>query len=59
MANYLSITELQKNYQKVLRTMQRTQERIIITRYGKPAAALIPIEDYEVIQKVKKSTRKS
>lgn len=53
MTTTLKLSEIQKNYSKVLRSIERTGERIIVTRRGRPAAALVPIEDYELILKLK------
>jgi prevent-host-death family protein len=36
----------------VLAKTDYTKERFVITKHGRPAAALIPIEEYELLQQV-------
>lgn len=42
----VSTTELRRRFSHYLQRVERDGEHLIITRYGKDVAALIPIDDY-------------
>ena len=44
----MSITNARRNFSKLLDRVDRG-ERIVITRYGKPFVALIPISDFRLL----------
>jgi prevent-host-death family protein len=52
----MSVTEARRNFGGLLDRAERG-ERIVITRYGKPFVAVIPIMDLRVLIASKKSKR--
>jgi len=44
----MSVTDAPRNFGKLLDRVERG-ERIVITRYGKPFVALIPIADFQFL----------
>jgi prevent-host-death family protein len=48
----MSVTVARRNFGKLLDRVERG-ERIVITRYGKPFVALIPISDLELLAQTK------
>jgi prevent-host-death family protein len=48
----MSVTDARRNFGKLLNRVERG-ERIVITRYGKPFVALIPISDLELLAQTK------
>ena len=54
MRSTMSVTDARRNFGKLLDRVERG-ERIVITRYGKPFVAVIPIPDLRLIQKAKSS----
>jgi prevent-host-death family protein len=45
-----TITEARRNFSKVLNRAKRG-DRIILHRHGKPAGAIVPIEDLELVER--------
>lgn len=41
-------------FSSIIDRVEIENERIILIRYGKPVAAIVPIEDYELLQQTKK-----
>ncbi len=54
MRSTMSVTDARRNFGKLLDRVERG-ERIVITRYGKPFVAVIPIPDLRVLEKRKSS----
>jgi prevent-host-death family protein len=52
MRSTMSVTVARRNFGKLLDRVERG-ERIVITRYGKPFVALIPISDLELLAQTK------
>lgn len=52
----MSVTDARRNFGKLLDRVERG-ERIVITRYGKPFVAVIPIPDLQLLTQTK-ATRK-
>jgi len=53
----ISVTDARRNFGKLLDRVERG-ERIVITRYGKPFVAAIPISDLQLLAQTK-ATRKT
>ena len=47
-----SAVELRENLHDILLRAQYEHERVTITRHGKPVAAIVPLEDLELIQEI-------
>jgi prevent-host-death family protein len=52
MRSTMSVTDARRKFGKLLDRIERG-ERIVITRYGKPFAALIPISDLDLLAQTK------
>lgn len=52
MASTMSVTDARRNFGKLLDRVEQG-ERIIITRYGKPFVAVIPIADFRLVVNLK------
>jgi prevent-host-death family protein len=50
MRSAMSVTDARRNFGKLL----ERGERIVITRYGKPFVAVIPIKDLQLLARSKK-----
>jgi prevent-host-death family protein len=50
-SNYVSSVDLRHNTAAVLSRVATGGERIVLTRNGKPVAALVPFEDFKQIEK--------
>jgi chromosome partitioning protein len=48
----MSISDARRKFASLLDRVERG-ERVIITRYGKPFAAVIPISDYKLLARFK------
>jgi len=48
----MSVTDARRNFGKLLDRVERG-ERIVITRYGKPFVAVIPISDLQLLARTK------
>ena len=48
----LSIGEVRKGLVNVLERVEESKERLIITRRNKPVAALVPIDDAALLEKL-------
>jgi prevent-host-death family protein len=46
MRSTMSVTDARRNFSKLLEGVERG-ERIVVTRYGKPFVAVIPISDFQ------------
>ena len=57
MRSTMSVTDARRNFGKLLDRVERG-ERIVITRYGKPFAAVIPISDIRFFVQSKKQLKK-
>jgi len=53
----MSVTEARRNFSKLLDRVERG-EQIVITRYGKPFVAVIPILDLRFLKPRKKPFKK-
>jgi len=51
MRKSLGVTEARKEFRNVIEQVQYRGDSYIISRYGKPAAAIVPIEMYESWQR--------
>jgi prevent-host-death family protein len=47
-----SAVELRENLHDILLRTQYEHERIIVTRHGKPVAAIVPLEDLELLREI-------
>jgi prevent-host-death family protein len=47
MEKTLGVTEARKQFSDVVERVQHQGDTYLISRYGKPAAALVPVEVYE------------
>jgi prevent-host-death family protein len=52
MGSTMSVTDAHRNFSKLLDRVERCQ-RIVITRHGKPFAAVIPISDLQLLPQTK------
>jgi prevent-host-death family protein len=60
MVEVISSSRFRTEIKRVLNEVGYGQKQYIIERFGEPAAAVISVEDYEVLQEVKqKKARKS
>jgi prevent-host-death family protein len=50
MTTYLTVTEVKAKLNELVEETDRTLERVIITRHGKPAAILMSITDFEGLE---------
>jgi len=57
MRSTMSVTEARRNFSKLLDRVERG-EQIVITRYGKPFVAVIPILDLRFLKPRKKPFKK-
>ena len=48
----LSIAELRKGFENAIGRVERGKERMIITRRDEPVAALVPVDDAALLQKI-------
>lgn len=48
----MSVAEARNNLAEVVNKVSYGGERIVFTRHGKPAAALVHVEDYEFLQRL-------
>lgn len=48
--NKLSIVELRKSISEVINATHYTKERHVVVRHNKPVAAIVSIEDYELLE---------
>lgn len=51
MAKKLGVTEARKEFSSIVEQVQYRGDSYVISRYGKPAAAVVPIEVYESWQR--------
>ena len=52
MRSTMSVTDARRSFGKLLDHVERG-ERIVITRYGKPFVAVIPISDLQLLTRTK------
>ncbi|MHB9024870.1 MAG: type II toxin-antitoxin system Phd/YefM family antitoxin [Armatimonadota bacterium] len=50
--NQMAIGEVRKQLADICDQVKYTGESVIITKHGKPATAIVPIEDYELLQEM-------
>ena len=55
---HTSMTELRKTMSDTINKVTYTKERVIIEKDGKPAAALVSIEDLEVLEALEAAEEK-
>jgi prevent-host-death family protein len=48
----LSVAKARKNFSTLLKQVSRGKKRIIITRYGHILAAMVPVEDLNLLEKI-------
>lgn len=46
----ISIVDLRKRLTDVVNTAFYKKERVILTRHNKPVVAIVPLEDYELLE---------
>jgi prevent-host-death family protein len=46
----LEITEVRHNLAEVINQVAYGKERVLITRHGKQLVALVPVEDYQLLE---------
>jgi prevent-host-death family protein len=51
MAKQLGVTEARREFSSIVEQVQYRGDSYVISRYGKPAAAVVPIEVYESWQR--------
>jgi prevent-host-death family protein len=56
MKSTMSVTDARRNFGKLLDRVERG-ERIVITRYGKPFIALIPIKDLKLLSMIREQRK--
>jgi prevent-host-death family protein len=49
----ITVSDLRKHMNEVLNRVKFGGERIIIVRHGKPVAVIVPLKDFEVLEKLK------
>jgi prevent-host-death family protein len=54
----MSVTDARRNFGKLLDRAERG-ERIVITRYGRPFVAVIPISDLQLLERTKSKMQRS
>jgi prevent-host-death family protein len=54
MTSTMSVSEARRNFGELLDRVERG-ERIVITRYGKPFVAVIPISDLKLLSRIKRN----
>lgn len=47
----VSISKVQKNISEIVRAVARENKRVVIARGNKALAAIVPIQDYEYLEK--------
>lgn len=50
MAKTVPVRELRSNLSQVLDDVADRRDHVLVTRNGKPAAALVPIDEYEALE---------
>jgi prevent-host-death family protein len=46
------ITEVRHNFSEVINQVAYGKERVVITRHGKQLVALVPIEDFQLLEEL-------
>lgn len=54
---YVSTSEAQANISKMMQFIEKDEDRFIITRYSKPAAVMIPFNDYKKLKDLAKQAK--
>ena len=52
----LTVAEVRQEFAEVLNRVAYAKSRLVVTRHGKRVAAVIPIEDLELIEKLEDAT---
>lgn len=50
MARTVPVRELRNNLSELLSDVAERREHVLVTRNGRPAAALVPIDEYEALE---------
>lgn len=50
MAKSIPVRELRSNLSRLLDDVSDRRDHVLVTRRGKPAAALIPVDEYEALE---------
>ena len=50
MAKYVPVREFRRRLSELLGDVADRREHILVTRNGKPAAALVPVDEYEALE---------
>jgi prevent-host-death family protein len=50
MAKTVPVKELRQNLARLLDDVAERRDHVLVTRNGKPAAALVPIDEYEALE---------
>jgi prevent-host-death family protein len=50
MAQTVPVKELRQNLARLLDDVAERRDHVLVTRNGKPAAALVPIDEYEALE---------
>ncbi|MGI8727022.1 MAG: type II toxin-antitoxin system Phd/YefM family antitoxin [Solirubrobacterales bacterium] len=50
MAQIVPVKELRQNLARLLDDVAERRDHVLVTRNGKPAAALVPIDEYEALE---------
>lgn len=51
---FLTTVEARENFAELIDRAATTRERIVITRHGEPMAALLSLEDLELIEEIER-----
>ncbi|MEE9166808.1 MAG: type II toxin-antitoxin system Phd/YefM family antitoxin [Candidatus Neomarinimicrobiota bacterium] len=46
----VSIVDMRKHFAEVINTATYTKERFVLMRHNKPVVAIVPMEDYELLE---------
>lgn len=46
----VSIVDMRKNFSEVVNTAAYGHERVVLMRHNKPVVAIVPMEDYELLE---------
>ncbi len=46
----MSIVDIRKHLSDVVNAARYNKERVVLTRHNKPVVAIVPIEDYELLE---------
>jgi prevent-host-death family protein len=49
---HLSAAQVRKNFSNLIKETSRRKNRMVITRYGHTLAAIVPVEDLDLLEKM-------